>query len=184
MGGSVIVARGWDGKMVHFPVQRNLHREGILAVTEVYEGNIAGALAGQAVAATRSVAEGLGYVVHLEPLGTLPADKTDAARALNAQSGEVRLLRNRAELLPAVQPILAAYRSAEAKVRAPTRAPGVLETGAVDQLGLPFTEVEYVEAAGETAVFIASSPRRAPAVIRLHIQGDWTPLTTSNFTTP
>ncbi|MFZ9297369.1 MAG: 5-(carboxyamino)imidazole ribonucleotide synthase [Hylemonella sp.] len=59
---SVIVARGWDGKMVHFPVQRNLHREGILAVTEVYEGNIAGALAEQAVAATRSVAEGLGYV--------------------------------------------------------------------------------------------------------------------------
>ncbi|MFZ9251939.1 MAG: 5-(carboxyamino)imidazole ribonucleotide synthase [Hylemonella sp.] len=59
---SVIVARGWDGQMVHFPVQRNLHRDGILAVTEVYEGNIPPALADQAIAATRSVADGLHYV--------------------------------------------------------------------------------------------------------------------------
>jgi len=48
--------------MVHFPVQRNLHRDGILAVTEVYEGNIPPALADQAIAATRSVADGLQYV--------------------------------------------------------------------------------------------------------------------------
>ncbi len=59
---SVIVARGWDGRMVNFPVQRNLHRDGILAVTEVYEGNLPSALAAQAVAATKSVAEGLQYV--------------------------------------------------------------------------------------------------------------------------
>ena len=59
---SVIVARGCDGQMVHFPVQRNLHRDGILAVTEVYEGNIPPALADQAIAATRSVADGLHYV--------------------------------------------------------------------------------------------------------------------------
>jgi len=59
---SVIVARGWDGKMVNFPVQCNLHRNGILAVTEVYEGNLPDALAQQAVMATRSVAEGLQYV--------------------------------------------------------------------------------------------------------------------------
>ncbi len=32
---SVIVARGADGAMVHLPVQQNLHRDGILAVTEV-----------------------------------------------------------------------------------------------------------------------------------------------------
>lgn len=32
---SVIVARGADGTMVHLPVQRNLHRDGILAVTTV-----------------------------------------------------------------------------------------------------------------------------------------------------
>ncbi len=59
---SVIVARGWDGQMVNFPVQRNLHREGILAVTEVYEGNVPPALAAQAIAATKSIAEGLRYV--------------------------------------------------------------------------------------------------------------------------
>jgi 5-(carboxyamino)imidazole ribonucleotide synthase len=59
---SVIVARGWDGQMVNFPVQRNLHREGILAVTEVHEGNVPPALAAQAVAATKSIAEGLRYV--------------------------------------------------------------------------------------------------------------------------
>ena len=59
---SVIVARGLDGAMVHLPVQRNLHRDGILAVTEVYEGNLPPALATQAVAAAKSVAEGLQYV--------------------------------------------------------------------------------------------------------------------------
>ncbi|MDP3700216.1 MAG: 5-(carboxyamino)imidazole ribonucleotide synthase [Hylemonella sp.] len=59
---SVIVARGWDGQMVNFPVQRNLHREGILAVTEVFEGNVPPALAAQAIAATKSIAEGLRYV--------------------------------------------------------------------------------------------------------------------------
>ncbi len=59
---SVIVARGWDGAMVSFPVQLNLHRDGILAVTEVYEGNLPKALAEQAVAATKSIAEDLQYV--------------------------------------------------------------------------------------------------------------------------
>ena len=59
---SVIVARGADGAMVHLPVQRNLHRDGILAVTEVYEQNMPPALITQAVAAAKSVAEGLQYV--------------------------------------------------------------------------------------------------------------------------
>ena len=59
---SVIVARGWDGSMVEFPAQRNLHRAGILAVTEVYTGNLPGALAVQATAAARAIAEGLHYV--------------------------------------------------------------------------------------------------------------------------
>ncbi len=59
---SVIVARGWDGTCVNFPVQRNLHRDGILAVTEVYEGNLPPALAKQAVEATKSIANGLQYV--------------------------------------------------------------------------------------------------------------------------
>ena len=59
---SVIVARGADGTVVNLPVQRNLHRDGILAVTEVYEENLPSALAAQAVAAAKSVAEGLQYV--------------------------------------------------------------------------------------------------------------------------
>ncbi|MDH5205283.1 MAG: 5-(carboxyamino)imidazole ribonucleotide synthase [Hylemonella sp.] len=59
---SVIVARGWDGAMVNFPVQRNLHRDGILAVTEVFDGNLPAAQAQQAIEATKSIAEGLQYV--------------------------------------------------------------------------------------------------------------------------
>ena len=59
---SVIVARARDGKIVNLPVQRNLHRDGILAVTEVYEGNVPATQAQQAVAAAQSVAQGLDYV--------------------------------------------------------------------------------------------------------------------------
>jgi 5-(carboxyamino)imidazole ribonucleotide synthase len=59
---SVIVARGWDGSMVNLPVQLNLHREGILAVTSVYEGNLPAALAERAVAATKAIADELQYV--------------------------------------------------------------------------------------------------------------------------
>jgi 5-(carboxyamino)imidazole ribonucleotide synthase len=59
---SVVVARGADGAMVNLPVQRNLHRDGILAVTEVFEGNVAPAQAQHAIAATRAIADGLGYV--------------------------------------------------------------------------------------------------------------------------
>jgi 5-(carboxyamino)imidazole ribonucleotide synthase len=59
---SVIVARGRDGVMVNLPVQRNLHRDGILAVTEVFAGNVPQALADQAITAAKAVAEGLNYV--------------------------------------------------------------------------------------------------------------------------
>jgi 5-(carboxyamino)imidazole ribonucleotide synthase len=59
---SVIVARGANGQMVNFPVQLNLHRDGILAVTSVYEGAVPTDVAAQAVAATRAIAEGLNYV--------------------------------------------------------------------------------------------------------------------------
>ena len=59
---SVIVARGWDGVMVNLPLQLNLHREGILAVTEVHEGNVSPALAQKAVAAAKAIAQELQYV--------------------------------------------------------------------------------------------------------------------------
>jgi 5-(carboxyamino)imidazole ribonucleotide synthase len=59
---SVIVARGRDGSMVNLPAQLNLHRGGILAVTEVYPGSVPAAAAGEAIAATRAIAQGLDYV--------------------------------------------------------------------------------------------------------------------------
>jgi len=59
---SVIVARSRSGQVVNFPVQRNLHRDGILAVTEVYEGNLSAQTAQQAVSGARAIAAGLDYV--------------------------------------------------------------------------------------------------------------------------
>ena len=59
---SVIVARGWDGALVHFAPQLNLHRNGILAVTQAHTGNVSGALAQQAVAAASTIAHDLSYV--------------------------------------------------------------------------------------------------------------------------
>jgi 5-(carboxyamino)imidazole ribonucleotide synthase len=59
---SVIVARGRDGAMVNLPVQLNLHRDGILAVTEVFAGNVPEALANQAITAAKAVAQELNYV--------------------------------------------------------------------------------------------------------------------------
>lgn len=59
---SVIVARGRDGELATLPVQRNLHRGGILAVTEVYENNLPEALVQKAQAATRQIANDLQYV--------------------------------------------------------------------------------------------------------------------------
>ncbi|MBL0945520.1 MAG: 5-(carboxyamino)imidazole ribonucleotide synthase [Hydrogenophaga sp.] len=59
---SVIVARGADGQCVVFPVQKNTHRDGILAITEVHEGAIDPALAQRAQAATQAIAQQIGYV--------------------------------------------------------------------------------------------------------------------------
>jgi 5-(carboxyamino)imidazole ribonucleotide synthase len=59
---SVIVARGHDGQVVHFPPQRNLHRGGILAVTEVHANNIPEAAARLAIESAVAIAEGLQYV--------------------------------------------------------------------------------------------------------------------------
>jgi len=59
---SVIVARGRDGQLVHFPPQRNLHRDGILAVTEVHGQNMPKTVAQAAITAAKNIANGLGYV--------------------------------------------------------------------------------------------------------------------------
>ena len=59
---SVIVARGWDGACVNLPVQLNMHREGILAMTEVFGGNLSASLVKKAIAAAKSIAHELKYV--------------------------------------------------------------------------------------------------------------------------
>ncbi len=59
---SVIVARGADGQVVHFPLQQNLHREGILAVTQVPSPDLTATVQRQAVEAAEHVAASMGYV--------------------------------------------------------------------------------------------------------------------------
>ena len=59
---SVVLARGFDGHMVHLPLQVNLHRDGILAVTEVFEQALPVATEQQALQAAFEVARGLNYV--------------------------------------------------------------------------------------------------------------------------
>jgi len=61
---SVVLARGFDGADVVFPVARNLHRDGILAVSTVAAGDGDAAHArrqAQATEAARAIASGLGY---------------------------------------------------------------------------------------------------------------------------
>ena len=59
---SVVLARGFDGQMVHLPLQVNLHRDGILAVTEVFEHALPTETEQQALQAAYEVARGLNYV--------------------------------------------------------------------------------------------------------------------------
>ena len=59
---SVLVARGADGQTVCFPVQANTHHDGILAITEVWDGAVPAELAQRAQASTVAVAHHLNYV--------------------------------------------------------------------------------------------------------------------------
>ena len=59
---SVILARSAAGEIVHFPVQQNLHRAGILAVTQVPAPDVSAALQQEAIAAASQVAASIGYV--------------------------------------------------------------------------------------------------------------------------
>ncbi|GAB4566447.1 MAG: 5-(carboxyamino)imidazole ribonucleotide synthase [Rhizobacter sp.] len=59
---SVIVARGASGELVHFPLQQNLHRDGILAVTLVPAPDVTPAVQQQAIAAAEKIAATLRYV--------------------------------------------------------------------------------------------------------------------------
>ena len=59
---SVIVARGFDGSVVSFAPQRNVHVDGILAVTHAYPSNMPEAQSKRAQAATESIAHHINYV--------------------------------------------------------------------------------------------------------------------------
>jgi 5-(carboxyamino)imidazole ribonucleotide synthase len=59
---SVVVARAADGSVVHLPVQQNLHRDGILAVTQVPAVNVPADVQHAAVAAAQRLAESMEYV--------------------------------------------------------------------------------------------------------------------------
>jgi len=59
---SVIVARNAAGEVVNFPLQQNLHRDGILAVTTVPAPQLTPQIEQQACAAARTIAARLNYV--------------------------------------------------------------------------------------------------------------------------
>jgi len=59
---SVVVARNGLGEVVTLPVQQNLHRDGILAVTQVPAPDATAAQQQQALDAARALAETMGYV--------------------------------------------------------------------------------------------------------------------------
>ncbi len=59
---SVIVARSAWGDVVALPVQRNLHRDGILALTQAPVPDLDPALARDAIDATRAIAAAMDYV--------------------------------------------------------------------------------------------------------------------------
>ena len=59
---SVIVARSDRGEVVALPVQENLHRDGILALTRVPARAVGDATAAQGVALARRIAEAIDYV--------------------------------------------------------------------------------------------------------------------------
>jgi 5-(carboxyamino)imidazole ribonucleotide synthase len=59
---SVIVARGRDGACVHLPVQQNLHRAGVLAVTQVPAPDVPAATAARAIVWAQELAQALSYV--------------------------------------------------------------------------------------------------------------------------
>ncbi|WP_326540167.1 5-(carboxyamino)imidazole ribonucleotide synthase [Pseudorhodoferax sp.] len=59
---SVLVARGGDGAAVHLPVQQNLHRDGILAVTRVPAPDADAATRERVVAMALQLAETMAYV--------------------------------------------------------------------------------------------------------------------------
>jgi 5-(carboxyamino)imidazole ribonucleotide synthase len=59
---SVVLARSGSGQIVHLPPQRNIHRNGILALSQVHEGCIPASINSLIIEFASSVAEELDYV--------------------------------------------------------------------------------------------------------------------------
>jgi 5-(carboxyamino)imidazole ribonucleotide synthase len=59
---SIIVARAADGTLVNLPVQQNLHRSGILALTTVPAPDVTQSQSDQAIARASAIAESMDYV--------------------------------------------------------------------------------------------------------------------------
>jgi len=59
---SVVLARDAGGHCVHLPLQTNLHRDGILAVTEVFDGALPAATEALAIQSAYDIARQLEYV--------------------------------------------------------------------------------------------------------------------------
>jgi 5-(carboxyamino)imidazole ribonucleotide synthase len=59
---SIIVARARDGSIVNLPVQQNLHRAGILALTTVPAPDVTQSQSDQAIARASAIAESMDYV--------------------------------------------------------------------------------------------------------------------------
>lgn len=79
---SVILARGADGATVQLPLLQNLHRDGILAVTQVPAPDVPPALQAQAADAARRIADSMHYVGVLCVEFFLLADGTLAANEM------------------------------------------------------------------------------------------------------
>ena len=59
---SVIVARNARAELVHLPVQQNLHRQGVLSVTQVPAPDVPAEVQSSAISAAQRIADSLDYV--------------------------------------------------------------------------------------------------------------------------
>jgi 5-(carboxyamino)imidazole ribonucleotide synthase len=59
---SLIIARNSAGQSVMLPIQKNVHHDGLLAVTEVFDGCVPYVLTKKAQTAAKAIADGLNYV--------------------------------------------------------------------------------------------------------------------------
>lgn len=59
---SIILGRKSNGQIVHLPPQRNIHRDGILALTQVHDGCLSSSLSLKIIEYAKSIANELDYV--------------------------------------------------------------------------------------------------------------------------